>query len=294
MLKNGFNYLTVRDIIILAIAVGFMLQFRMLNKNFVDLNQSFVSLNQSFDGQFANLMATFVDLNQSVVSLNQSVVKNFGQLNSKFRKSHDFGVDRVSYAKSISYKLDTGSSLVTSFGVYYEGMAFDVTVSHMFVSLPEVGRNLIACPKLDIALSRSCPRLHNVLNGSKYTDQRAGDQVVIYGFSSMQSSYTGTLAGTWNLHEVDFDPFQGNSNIPEKSLIITGANQDGGLSGSTVFNGLGIVGVVVASKINNSSVAVAIPWESVLQCANAMRGSLQRADNCNINVTSPPDLSSNE
>lgn len=269
------NTVTIRDMVGLFVVAYLIISQNRMNENINNIINNIIILNQKVE---------------NIIIFNQKVDTNFERVFSRLQKSHDFGVDRVAYSSSISYELDTSLSRVTAFGVFYNDRAFDVTVSHMFVNA-ESRSNLLSCPKLDISLSKSCPRRRNVLDGSKFTAQRAGDQVVIYGFSKMQSSYIGTLAGRWNLNEVDFAPFDDKSNIPANSLFISGANQDSGLSGSAIFNGQGIVGVVVASKLNDTSVAIAIPWQNVLDCADLLQEELQRGVSCDVQITSPPNMS---
>jgi hypothetical protein len=239
-------------------------------------------------------------LSDTVSSLREDLTSFSGTMTTFMRNSHDYGADRIEVIERVTYPFSfCSASAATAFGMTALGFAFDITASHILCSVVEQ-RELLVCPGVDIVLTRDCPRLPTILNGSVTARQRAGDTVVVYGFYSpptlpiVSLSYVGNLGEPFGRNETSFQPFTDKLNIPTDARMVSGAIQAAGLSGSAVLNGLGLVGVAVASGINQGlpTAAYVIPVKYIEECVAHHAHRLKRLSECgHVNeVLSPPRL----
>ena len=234
-----------------------------------------------------------------------SISDGFKGTQKALRQFHDFGKDRINFARKITGATSfSGCASATFFSASYNGFAMDITVSHMNCNnSSDIFGKLIACDGIDVALSLNCPTFSQGVNLNFSSPLNAGDQVAVFGMNGgLINSWVGHIAaqGTKGLNsdqkEFKTSPFMGKSSHLANYVLLTG-DQVPGLSGAMICNGYGVAGIAfaLASPEDSSRIVVATQINDVQTCINKLgsKGRLQRISDCRgFTSIAPPIIES--
>ena len=181
------------------------------------------------------------------------------------KKIHNLGSDRISVLENSSYQVEVCGERGTAIAVSLNNYHFGVTVAH-FSCEKKCPNGFIECKSLDASLDiRGCPSTKYSLDASQFTDVNVGDEVFVYGFSTVTPirNYRAII-GYEHGRFMNGSAFNGEAIVKPNYRHLIGGEQTTGFSGSCVLNGYGIVGLACATLDKTN--AVVVPWIDIFQC----------------------------
>ena len=139
--------------------------------------------------------------------------------------------------------------------------------------------NYVVCDGVDLAMVKGCPlggdvtRLLNINVSAKI---RLGDEAVAFGFRNgdkkMKWAWAGFLMGNF-VFDIRSLPFKGLLSLVSGEHVISGI-QLNGMSGASVANGCGYVGLAHARVESEQFSAVVLPADTIMKCMESNRNKL--------------------